>query len=221
MEEIFNQYEIKGTKKKRLVVCHGKKHKRKFRCALTLNRANVLKPDIVSDLWSPRAINYLRPNYFDTIIMEHCPLENPFQKRNNKVWKNLYRILKKDGKIINESILGLYGINVKDKWFHDMTKEGNSSDVLRRIDHRDGRGGRRVGSRGRRNCGRGHSGGDTDTSSITRNCGGRAGSQNDGTGLGSANGVDGDLGHCAHGTGGSGGGIARCSTGTHRTRGST
>jgi hypothetical protein len=123
VEEIFNQYEIKGTKKKRLVVCHGKKHKRKFRCALTLNRANVLKPDIVSDLWSPRAMNYLRPNYFDTIIMEHCPLENPFQKRNNKVWKNLYRILKKDGKIINESILGLYGINVKDKWFHDMTKE--------------------------------------------------------------------------------------------------
>ena len=33
------------------------------------------------------------------------------------MWKNLYRILKKDGYIENSSLFALYSINVKNNWY--------------------------------------------------------------------------------------------------------
>ena len=68
-------------------------------------------------------MSYIPENYFDKIIMQYCPLGNPIKKTNEIMWKNLYRILKKDGFIENSSILGLYGINVKNKWYTDLSSK--------------------------------------------------------------------------------------------------
>ena len=51
---------------------------------------------------------------------------DPFSTKNKILWKNLYRILKKGGKIENSSILGLYGRNVKDKWYDEMNNKEKS-----------------------------------------------------------------------------------------------
>ena len=82
----------------------------------------MMKPDIVSNIWCEKGMKYLQKEYFDTIIMENCPLDNPFSKENNILWKNLYRILKKGGKIINSSILGLYSYNTTNIWYSNMKK---------------------------------------------------------------------------------------------------
>ena len=123
VENIIKKYDKKQDKtlkKKTLVICHGKKHKKKFKNALLLNRSDIAKPDIISNAWSDEAMGYLPKEYFDIIIMEYCPLGNPFSTKNKILWKNLYRILKKGGKIENSSILGLYGINVKEKSYDEM-----------------------------------------------------------------------------------------------------
>lgn len=132
VENIINKYDKKHNKKT-LVICHGKVHHKKFKDALLLNRLNIVKPDIVSNAWSVGAMGYLPDNYFDIIIMEHCPLGNPFSTRNEKLWKNLYRILKKGGKIENSSILALYGINVKRKW-PDMMNAKEKREVRDKVD---------------------------------------------------------------------------------------
>ena len=129
VENIIKKYDKKQDKtlkEKTLVICHGKKHKKKFKNALLLNRSDIAKPDIISNAWSDEAMGYLPKEYFDIIIMEHCPLGNPFSTKNKILWKNLYRILKKGGKIENSSILGLYGINVKEKWYDEMNDKEKS-----------------------------------------------------------------------------------------------
>ena len=77
VDNIIKKYD-KKHKKKTLVICHGNIHRTKFKNALLLNRANIVKPNIVSNAWSDKAMEYLPNDYFDTIIMEHCPLGNPF-----------------------------------------------------------------------------------------------------------------------------------------------
>lgn len=129
VENIIKKYDKKQDKtlkEKTLVICHGKKHKKKFKNALLLNRSDIAKPNIISNAWSDEAMGYLPKEYFDIIIMEHCPLGNPFSTKNKILWKNLYRILKKGGKIENSSILGLYGINVKEKWYDEMNDKEKS-----------------------------------------------------------------------------------------------
>ena len=129
VENIIKKYDKKQDKtlkEKTLVICHGKKYKKKFKNALLLNRSDIAKPDIISNAWSDEAMGYLPKEYFDIIIMEHCPLGNPFSTKNKILWKNLYRILKKGGKIENSSILGLYGINVKEKWYDEMNDKEKS-----------------------------------------------------------------------------------------------
>jgi predicted methyltransferase len=111
-----------GNKNKTLVICHGHIHRKKFKDALLLNRANIQKPNIVSNAWDKKIMKYLPKEYFDIIIMEHCPLGNPFDEKNKQLWKNLYRILKKGGKIINSSILGLYSVQTTNIWYDDMKK---------------------------------------------------------------------------------------------------
>lgn len=71
-------------------------------------------------------MSYLPNNYFDKIIMEHCPLGNPFSTKNKQLWKNLFRILKKDGKIENSSILELYSFNVKNKLYRELSSKEKS-----------------------------------------------------------------------------------------------
>ena len=123
INNIIQKYNIKRkNKKKKLVICHGHKHKKKFNGCLLLNRSDIEKPNIVSNAWSDKEMKYLPEKYFDEILMEYCPLGNPFSKNNNQLWKNLYRILKKDGKITNSSILPLFCINTKQKWYFDMNK---------------------------------------------------------------------------------------------------
>jgi len=122
IKEILKKYDKKyKNKKKVLVVCHGTTHTAKFRNALLLNAFEEVKPNLILDLWSKKYMSYLPENYFDKIIMQYCPLGNPIKKANEIMWKNLYRILKKDGFIENSSILGLYGINIKGKWYKDLS----------------------------------------------------------------------------------------------------
>ena len=116
----YNNY-IKD-KKKKLVICHGHIYNKKYKDALLLNRENEYKPNIVSNAWDEKNMKYLPKDYFDIIIMAHCPISNPFGEKNNSLWKNLYRILKKGGKIINSSILPLYSIHTEDILYNDMKK---------------------------------------------------------------------------------------------------
>ena len=123
VNKIIKKYtENIGDKKKTLVICHGKVHDKKFEDALLLNRANIVDPDIVSDAWDEKFMKYLPKDYFDVIVMEHCPLGNPFTIGHKSLWKNLYRILKKGGKIINSSILWLYAYNTTRKEYSSMKK---------------------------------------------------------------------------------------------------
>ena len=121
VENVINSYsQTIKNKKKTLVICHGKVHKTKFKNSLLLNKRKNAEPNIVLNAWNDEFMKYLPKEYFDTIIMEHCPLSNPFDKRHNILWSNLRRILKKGGKIINSSILALYSKNVKGTWYRDM-----------------------------------------------------------------------------------------------------
>ena len=58
--------------------------------------------------------------------MEHCPLGNPFSTKNKQLWKNLFKILKKDGKIENSSILNLYSLTVKHMWYRELSSKEKS-----------------------------------------------------------------------------------------------
>lgn len=114
----YNKY-IKN-KNKTLILCHGKKHQKKFIDALTLNRNKNVSPNLVLSAWKETNMELIPNNYFDFIIMEHCPLDSPFENRkmkNSKMWKNLYRILKENGKIINSSLLSLYSRKYENKNF--------------------------------------------------------------------------------------------------------
>ena len=122
-----------GNKNKTLVICHGHMHSKKFKGALLLNRANIEKPNIVSNAWDKKIMKYLPKEYFDIIIMEHCSLGNPFDEKNKQLWKNLYRILKKGGKIINSSILGLYAVQTTNIWYDDM-KKTDKIKIKRKVD---------------------------------------------------------------------------------------
>ena len=114
VEKIINDYTIKRkNKEKKLVICHGHTHMPKFKGYLLLDRLDIYKPNIVSNAWSDKAMEYLPKNYFDEIILERCPLGNPFAEENNQLWKNLFRILKKGGKIVCDNILELYSWNLK------------------------------------------------------------------------------------------------------------
>jgi hypothetical protein len=73
-----------------------------------LNKADLAKPDIVSDAWSKEAMGYFDKDYFDKIIMRFCPIGDPFSKKNVQLWKNLHRILKNGGVIEANNIIGLY-----------------------------------------------------------------------------------------------------------------
>lgn len=129
VENIIKKYDKKQDKthkEKTLVICHGKSHNKKFKNALLLNRSDIAKPDIISNAWSDEAMGYLQKEYFDIIIMENCQLGNPFSTKNKILWKNLYRILKKGGKIKNSSILYLYGCNVKEKKYDEMNDKEKS-----------------------------------------------------------------------------------------------
>lgn len=118
IKKVIDNYNKKRKNKpKKLVICHGHDYKKKFKDYLLLDRTYLVNPNIVNDAWS---LKNLPENYFDEIVMEYCPLGNPFQKDNKPLWKNLRRILKKKGKIVNSSILGLYSVNTKDKWYNKM-----------------------------------------------------------------------------------------------------
>lgn len=121
VENVINSYsQTIKNKKKTLVICHGKVHKTKFKNSLLLNKSKTADPNIVLNAWNDEFMKYLPEEYFDTIIMEHCPLGNPFDKKNNILYSNLRRILKTGGEIINSSILSLYAMNVKNKLYINM-----------------------------------------------------------------------------------------------------
>lgn len=50
IDNIIKKYD-KKNKKKCLVICHGNIHDKNFKNALLLNRADIFKPDIVSNAW--------------------------------------------------------------------------------------------------------------------------------------------------------------------------
>lgn len=45
----------------------------KFKGYLLLDRCDIFKPNIVSNVWSDEAMEYLPKNYFDEIILERFP----------------------------------------------------------------------------------------------------------------------------------------------------
>jgi len=118
VNQIVKKYEKNiGNKEKILILCHGHEHQPKYKNSLLLNRADLTKPDIVSDAWSKEAMEYFDKDYFDKIIMRFCPIGDPFSKKNTQLWKNLHRILKKGGVLEANNIIVLYL-----RWNYDIDR---------------------------------------------------------------------------------------------------
>jgi len=118
VNQIVKKYEKNiGNKEKILILCHGHEHQPKYKNSLLLNRADLTKPDIVSDAWSKEAMEYFDKDYFDKIIMRFCPIGDPFSEENVQLWKNLHRILKKGGVLEANNIIVLYL-----RWNYDIDR---------------------------------------------------------------------------------------------------
>ena len=84
VKKIIEDYSKKRKNKpKKLVICHGHDYTKKFKDYLLLDRSYIVKPNVVADAWS---LKNLPNDYFDEIIMEYCPLGNPFQRKNKPLW---------------------------------------------------------------------------------------------------------------------------------------
>lgn len=125
--KILNKYSIKrGNKNKVLVLCHGRKYKKKYLNGLLVDKEVNTKSDIVLDIWT--SLSYFPKNYFDVIIMEHCELGNvkeknfPFHKGGDVLWKNIYNILKLEGIVKNDYILNLYSRFALKKQFDKLSR---------------------------------------------------------------------------------------------------
>lgn len=134
VKQIVEKYNQMPTKIPRvLVVCHGKNHTFQIEKSLTMNRRASVKPDIVSDLWSKNYMEYIPENFFDKVIMMYCPISNPFSKKNDVIWKNIYRILKPNGELMSNGIVGLHSLHTKGERISKLTKNNMKQKILQEI----------------------------------------------------------------------------------------
>lgn len=132
VHEILSEYKKKMTEKKlktKLILCHGKEHKPKFSNAITLDILEIVNPDLVLNGWKEDEMKKIPANFFDIIYLQHCPLGNPFNPKHNILWKNLKRILTKEGQIRSYSIAPLYSKNVYGKWFYEYNRKNKKDNI--------------------------------------------------------------------------------------------
>ncbi len=113
----------KSVNKTKLVLCHGKKHTKKFANALLVDYEVDTNPDIVMDIWDKSMMDLFPAKSFDIIRMEHCSVVNindlkwrnrPNKYRcnifdyNQRLWINCKKLLKQNGYIENNYIVGIY-----------------------------------------------------------------------------------------------------------------
>lgn len=136
IRDILRQYEDKirkmGVKKKTLILCHGLEHEQykylKFKESLLLDINEANKPNIVGDIRNSVFMKKQFPaGYFDIVIMVYCPIADPTNKMNDVLWKNIYRILKKDGhgELITNEIVGLYQMRHRNMKISSMIEKLN------------------------------------------------------------------------------------------------
>jgi len=111
VQQIIDNYNKMPSNKPRiLVVCHGKKHHEQFENTLTMNMDVSVEPDIVSNIYSIKYMKYFPKDFFDKVLMMFCPISDPFALSNDKIWKNIYRILKPNGQLLCNNIIDLYSL---------------------------------------------------------------------------------------------------------------
>ena len=111
IQQILN----KKSKANILILCHGTQHKKyrdlpKYTNAILLDINIYAKPDIIGNFYNTRFVSRLPKNYFNKVIMVHCPIFDPTSNINKKLFKNIVYVLKSGGKLYDKSIPWLYHI---------------------------------------------------------------------------------------------------------------
>lgn len=150
LHKIIDTYlkNLPKSKPAKLVLCHGKNHKKKITNSLLVDYEVNTNPDIVMDIWDESRMKLFPHNSFDIIKMEHCSVINMndekwlnLQKKkiesrsynifdyNQQLWKNCKKILKKTGYIEINYLVEVYYKNKymkidkdKSKWIRDFNK---------------------------------------------------------------------------------------------------
>lgn len=94
-----------------LILAHGRAHTNYTflpKPALLLDINPVAAPDILGDMLNKTFMERFPTNYFDQVFMMYTAPPHSFHKRNNQLWRNLYRLLKKTGTIKSYYINKVY-----------------------------------------------------------------------------------------------------------------
>lgn len=94
---------------RRLILCHGRKHKPEFEHSIHVDKDPAVGPDYVCDLTDPVVLRELADESFDSIVLAYPPRWLFFQETAGNppaaLWREIFRLLSPKGYVV---ALGLY-----------------------------------------------------------------------------------------------------------------